>query len=323
MLICGTCIPGADIFGWTSSLADFPLVPPFSANPGLTFDLPAAPTPYTFFEHFFDRDMLLNIRRETNRYAAQQILAQTQQGRMKQHSLLGTWRDVSLPELKRFFAIVVHMGVVRKPSLNDYWSTNPVLRSSFAPQLMSRDRFKTILQALHLNDNTNYIPRGNENHDPMFKLQPVYSVLNQKYQTSYVLSSNVAIDEAMCPFKGRVPFRVYMPNKPHKWGMKIYEVCESHSGYIWSYELHCGVPGISYSPSQVVLRLAHPLKDQGYTLFMDNYYTCPSLFDALTAMDIMAVGTVRGNRKEMPVDFKGMHLAAGKLPTGVGIMFWP
>ena len=42
------------------------------------------------------------------------------------------------------------------------------------------------------------------------------------------------------------------------------------------------------------------LLNQGYSLYMDNYYSSPTLFDDLSAANTLAVATVRGNRKEVP-----------------------
>ena len=38
------------------------------------------------------------------------------------------------------------------------------------------------------------------------------------------------MDESMIAFKGRLSFIQYLPNKPHKWGMKAYVLTDSVSG---------------------------------------------------------------------------------------------
>jgi hypothetical protein len=45
-----------------------------------------------------------------------------------------------------FFAILIHISLVKKPKLWDYWSTVPILQSSYTTAIgMSRDRFLSIL----------------------------------------------------------------------------------------------------------------------------------------------------------------------------------
>ncbi|KAK3760521.1 hypothetical protein RRG08_022806 [Elysia crispata] len=54
----------------------------------------------------------------------------------------------------------------------------------------------------------------------------------QHFMSVYSLEQNLCIDEAMCPWRGRSLMRVYMRDKPTKWGIKFYELCESSSGYV-------------------------------------------------------------------------------------------
>ena len=104
-----------------------------------------------------------------------------------------------------------------------------------------------------------------------------------------------------------------MPNKPYKWGIKLYELCESSSGYVHTIEVHGGANNVSYASDQVVLRLMAPLVNRGHALYTDNYYSSPTLFDKLVNLDTKAVGTVRTNRREMPLDFKTLKLARGEI----------
>lgn len=104
---------------------------------------------------------------------------------------------------------------------------------------MKRDRFTLILKFLHLNDNTLYKKKGEPGHDPLFKLRPFIEPLFSNFQHNYMLSREIAIDETMIGFKGRLSFIQYiMPKKPTKWGMKAYVLADSHTGYMYNWYLY-------------------------------------------------------------------------------------
>ena len=68
----------------------------------------------------------------------------------------------------------------------------------------------------------------------------------------------------MCHFRGRINYQVYIPDKPQKWWMKIFEVLyEGNNGYVWSMEIHAGNISVSDSPHDVVIRLMDSLLDSG------------------------------------------------------------
>jgi len=50
----------------------------------------------------------------------------------------------------------------------------------------------------------------------------------------------MSIDEAMVKFKGRVFFRQYMPKKPTKWGIKVWMLAESKTGYMSNLDVYLG-----------------------------------------------------------------------------------
>ena len=114
----------------------------------------------------------------------------------------------------------------------------------------------------------------------------------------------------MVPWKGRLSFRQYLPNKPDKFGIKLYQLSESKSGYICDFEVCTGKDfdpnpdgdeedkqlGHSYNVVLGLLRINN-LLDKGYTVYTDNYYSSPTLFDKLRSEDT----TVRLTRKEMPI----------------------
>lgn len=124
----------------------------------------------TCFRYFFSDFVLKHIKEETNKYAAQ--LKRSPQHR--DTVTVKEWTTVSLQEIKGFILILIHMGVLKKPSIRDYWSTEEFIRTDFAGSIMPRDRFLVILSMLHFCDNTHYIPVGEPGHDPLYKIKTLY-----------------------------------------------------------------------------------------------------------------------------------------------------
>ena len=66
------------------------------------------------------------------------------------------------------------------------------------------------------------------------------------------------------------------------------------------------------SSEAIVIELMEPYLQNGHTLFIDNWYTRPSLFLNLAGKKTNAVGTVRVNRKNMPQQFKPTKMGKGE-----------
>ena len=62
--------------------------------------------------------------------------------------------------------------------------------------------------------------------DPiLFKMYPVIFHLNIKFQTLYLPNQNIAIDERLTIWKGRLSIRQYLPLNVSKFGIKTFELC--------------------------------------------------------------------------------------------------
>jgi hypothetical protein len=102
-------------------------------------------------------------------------------------------------------------------------------------------------------------------------------------------------------YKGRSPIKQYIPSKPHKWGYKIY--CLSSEDYLLRFEVYAGTEersadGATYD---TVMRMLQGYEDKAHILFTDNWFTSPTLLLALQQQGIRLCGSVRRNRKGMPV----------------------
>ena len=58
----------------------------------------------------------------------------------------------------------------------------------------------------------------------------------------YEPGENLCIDESIIGFRGRAPFRVFMPAKPKKFGLKVWVLSDPRTNYIWNIKLYTGKP---------------------------------------------------------------------------------
>ena len=84
---------------------------------------------------------------------------------------------------------------------------------------------------LHFKDSKKYISVGQDAHDALYRIRPIILHLQKNFQPMCYPEAKLSLDEETCPFKGRVVFRVYNTAKPNKWGMKLFQLCESNCGY--------------------------------------------------------------------------------------------
>ena len=235
----------------------------------------------------------------TNIYAATHILTHSSYADSD-----GSWRDTTTAEIESLLALFIHFGLVCVSNVEQYWSCKALYQGLWARRMMSRNRFKALLPFFHLVD-----PGQEVEGDRLRKVRYTYEAIRQKCRELYQPSQNVSVDERMIRFKGRHIMKVYIKNKPTKWGFKSFALCDSSNHYHWNFELYTGQgPAASeYGKTyDLVLRLLQPLLDQGYHLYTDNYYTSNDLATSLLARQTHLVGTVRANRTGFPVALKNV-----------------
>ena len=94
---------------------------------------------------------------------------------------------------------------------------------------------------------------------------------------------NLGINESMVLFKVRLIFKQYIKTKRHRFGIKLFVLCDCETGYILDYIVYTGsqteidhVETLGVTGS-VVTTLMKPYLNKGHTLYTDNYYTSPTL----------------------------------------------
>ena len=231
------------------------------------------------------------------------------------------WVDIAVVEMKAFIGLLIVMGILKLPRLELYWTRQHPLLHTHLRDVMPKERFLAILRALHLNDSSLQVPIGQPGYDPLFKVRKLLDVVLPRFEDQFNLNEEVSIDEAMIPFKGKLGFKQYMKDKPTKWGIKVFVLADARTGYTKRIQIYTGKSNNLSSAmdggltTRVVLDLVKGLEEDHIKLFVDNYYTSPSLFMKLYRKGVNACGTLRPNRTHFP---KQLVIQKGKKMVKVG-----
>jgi len=147
---------------------------------------------------------------------------------------------VTESEMKAWISISLNMGLITKPNINCHWSTHPVLSTPFFPSVMSRTRFLQILCYLHFADNSCAPPHDSADYNKLYKIQPFLDLVIARFQEVYTPERQLAIDETLIKFKGKIHFRQFIPIRPGRFGIKAFTLAESSSGYVLNSKIYTG-----------------------------------------------------------------------------------
>ena len=185
-------------------------------------------------------------------------------------------------EIKVFVSMLIELGLTVQLAFSEYWTTDEVAETPFYRKLMSRDRAYLLMSFFHLADNSLYVPRQQPGHNPLHKLGNLNTNIISRFSTIYLPSQVLSLDEGMIPWRGHLSIKVYNPDKPHKYGIKAYMICDSHTGYCVKFKLYTGKTGLPVTEHGATYDLAFDMMKgyfgQGYILYMDNYYSSLQLY---------------------------------------------
>ena len=100
------------------------------------------------FELLFDKEIIQQIVRETNRYAEQYKNARGNLFSFR--SLVRSWTPVTESEIYPFSGLFLLMGIVQKPTVRSYFSKIRVISKPGFADVSTRQRSDLIGKFLHL-----------------------------------------------------------------------------------------------------------------------------------------------------------------------------
>lgn len=165
--------------------------------------------------------------------------------------------------------------------------TKPLFETPYVRKIMSEKQSSLIWHCFHVVDNTKLQEARNAADKSFLKIQPFYNALIARFRLVYVPQQHIAVDESLMFWKGHLVMKQYIPSKRSCFGLKSYHLCESGTGYIWNSMVHTRITAdLVDSPdgtatSRIVFTLANDLLGHGYAVFLDIWYSSPTLYKHL------------------------------------------
>lgn len=102
----------------------------------------------------------------------------------------------------------------------------------------------------------------------------------------------------MIPFRGKSKLVQYMPKKPTRFGIKCWTLADSKNSYVFDLEIYQGKAS-KVSVDDVIINFMKNYKHSNHIIYMDSFFTSPSLFDKLLKIGVHSIGMVKTNRRGM------------------------
>ncbi|XP_035233953.1 piggyBac transposable element-derived protein 3-like [Stegodyphus dumicola] len=253
---------------------------PAESSPSLLFKLNRSATKLDVFLKIFPKSLMIWISQCTNQ---------------RLEKLGQTIHPTDPSEIMLVLGCMLVMSYNRVPKFSHYWSSNPSLGNVAIKNAISRDRCKTLLSKLYF-----AAPEKPENASKTYYIDEVVSCLKQTFKQCRSESSYQAIDESMAKFKGRSSLKQYMPMKPVKRGIKIWQRCDSKTGYVYDMNIYSGKETGEVQGTlgeRVVSKLTETIRGKDVMLAFDRFFTSVHLMETLK---FPAVGTCIKTRKDVP-----------------------
>lgn len=278
---------------------------------------PTPETKYTYcplecFSLFLSDDVIDKIVLHTNTAIEKSREKYTRQN-------WGSLKNTSREEIKALFGFLVLSAALKDNHLHSSALFDCKISGNSYRATMSQFRFDFLLACLRFDDKETRKERVK-----ITKLAPILDIWNifvdncKKY---YKPGSYVTIDEQLVAFRGRCGFKMYIPSKPNKYGIKIIMLCDSSTSYMVDAEVYTGkgsVPADTPAADYYVDKLTASIRGTQRNVTMDNWFTNIPLVNRLfEERKLTVVGTIRKNKRELPKEFIDLKFSGRKEKSSI------
>lgn len=141
-----------------------------------------------------------------------------------------TFKTTTCEEIRALIGILTLTAAMK----DNHLTTDELFDCSYSGNryvaAMSRDRFDFLIRCLRMDDKS--LRPELRATDTFVPIRKVWEIFINHCRSNYIPGPYVTIDEQLLGFRGRCPFRMYIPNKPNKYGLKIVMTCDSGTRYM-------------------------------------------------------------------------------------------
>lgn len=183
------------------------------------------------------------------------------------------WCNIDRTEMQAFIGLLIHAGVFKShhEAVCSLWHSE--MGRAFFRTTMPLKNLKRLSRVLRFDDKrTRAARRGN---DKLAPIREIWEHWVERVPFMYRPDLNISVDECLVGFRGRCPFKQYMPSKPAKYGIKIWAACDAKTSYCFNMQVYTGKPaGAQHEKNlskRIVLKMMNDL--QGHIATCDNFFT--------------------------------------------------
>ena len=218
-----------------------------------------------------------------------------------------TFSNTNLVELKALLGIYILAAVMKDNHLSSKMMFDTSYCGTRYRATMSKSRFDFLTACLRFDDKETRAERRNVT--VFAPISEIWEEFIEVCRTIYKPSSYFTINEPLVGFRGQWPFRMYIPNKPAKYGLKLVLLCDVSTKYLINASPYLGKStqpnGGRPLADYFVELLTAPIYGTNRNFTMDNWFTNVPLADRLISRPytMTIVGTIRKNKPHIPPVF--------------------
>lgn len=226
-------------------------------------------------------------------------------------------KDVEFSEMRALIGLLYYGAVFKSNTedLRSLYATDGTGREIFR-FVMSHKRLEILLYCLRFDEKATR--RERKQSDPAAPISKLFDELVANFKSNFHLGAYTCVDEMLCKFRGRCKFRVYMPKKPAKYGLKLMILTDARNSYCYNAYLYTGKgsdgKGLADEykscsiPTKSVVRLTECIFHTNRNVTADNWFSSIPLSVLLLKKGLTYLGTLKKINRKFQHPFNQMPL---------------